>query len=157
MESTNDWLLELKEKGQLLYCSEVDISPNLICPICTDPFVDAVQDEKEHTFCRACLEVWRQKSDSCPLGGENLSKVESAPRLVHNMVNELICICPNQCGFECERENLIHHFNGCGVSMEDPPDGTIAMFCEHKYPMVRGGEHGFSCDKEGGCNSADGR
>ncbi|KAK9768341.1 hypothetical protein K7432_001074 [Basidiobolus ranarum] len=38
------------------YCSIIDSS--LLCPICSDPFLDPVQTSCKHTFCRECITQW---------------------------------------------------------------------------------------------------
>ncbi|KAK9761684.1 hypothetical protein K7432_013227, partial [Basidiobolus ranarum] len=38
------------------YCSIID--SDLLCPICSDPFLDPVQTTCQHTFCRECITQW---------------------------------------------------------------------------------------------------
>lgn len=49
------------------YENEESINQNLICGICTDPFIDPVETPCHHSFCLHCLNIWLNTSGStCP-------------------------------------------------------------------------------------------
>ncbi|ORX92334.1 hypothetical protein K493DRAFT_44304 [Basidiobolus meristosporus CBS 931.73] len=41
-----------------LFCYSSIIDSSLLCPICSDPFLDPVQTSCKHTFCRECITQW---------------------------------------------------------------------------------------------------
>jgi hypothetical protein len=98
---------------------------NLICLICHTPFDKPVQLPCEHYFCRDCLDLaWAPPSTnrSCPtcrlkIGTEK--DLRPVPKIIANMLDELVVKCPNSkggCGWVNERVNVHDH---------------VMLYCEH--------------------------
>ncbi|KAH9814903.1 hypothetical protein DFH28DRAFT_969753 [Melampsora americana] len=81
-----------------------EINENLICPICTNPFVDPVMCEStDHVFCRLCLIKSLELSSTCPIDRLplSISIIQPAPKIIIKLVDELIVTCPFKDKFQC--------------------------------------------------------
>lgn len=77
---------------------------NLICPICTNPFVDPVMCEStDHVFCRLCLIKSLELSSTCPIDRLplSISMIQPAPKIIMKLVDELLVACPFKDKFQC--------------------------------------------------------
>lgn len=64
------------------YVNENQISPQLICSICSSPFIDPHCTKCRHTFCGPCITPWLQRQrreDSCPLCRAKISLRDITP------------------------------------------------------------------------------
>jgi hypothetical protein len=105
-------LLRLRSGGWLRYASEQSISKNLICPVCTDPFLEPVMIAGcEHIFCSSCISMVREPL--CPVDRTEFDREKSivpAPKIVCCMVDELVVHCVDrECPWEGPREALMGH------------------------------------------------
>lgn len=110
-------LAVLKSQEGLLYVNEDAIPEELHCPICTEPLLDPVQDEGEHTFCRACITDWlKQGQGACPVGRETIhaDHMKPAARMVRNLLDQLKVECYLECDWKGARCELEPHLkNDC--------------------------------------------
>lgn len=80
----------------LTYMASVD--ENLMCPICHAPFVDPVDTECDHTFCRVCIGQALTHSEHCPIDRYPLSRqapLSRSHKIVINQLDALLvkCVC----------------------------------------------------------------
>jgi hypothetical protein len=105
-------LLRLRTDGWLRYANEQSISKNLICPVCTDPFLEPVMIAGcEHIFCSSCISQVREAI--CPVDRSEFDREKSivpAPKIVCCLVDELLVHCADrECQWEGPREALMGH------------------------------------------------
>jgi hypothetical protein len=94
------------------------ISPQLICPICTQILNNPVQTSNEHLFCEDELLEWMLSSNCCPVSKQMLvpEEIKKPGRVIINMLAELEVRCENHengciwTGQNCQYEN---HVNFC--------------------------------------------
>ncbi|EGG10618.1 uncharacterized protein MELLADRAFT_103301 [Melampsora larici-populina 98AG31] len=93
-----------------------EVNENLLCPICTNPFVDPVMCEStDHVFCRLCLIKSLELSPTCPIDRLplSISIIQPAPKIIIKLVDELMVTCPFkekfQCSFLCQRYLIKSH------------------------------------------------
>ncbi|KAF7534101.1 hypothetical protein G7054_g6523 [Neopestalotiopsis clavispora] len=77
------------------------IDENLICPICRVALVQPVITRCDHVFCQRCLAQAHALSPVCPIDRSALDdltadNVRSAPKIVHNQLDNLTVKCPNR-------------------------------------------------------------
>ncbi|SCV69721.1 BQ2448_1115 [Microbotryum intermedium] len=95
------------------YVGEVNAS--LECAICRNPFIHPVMSPTcQHIFCHHCITRALLLSSTCPIDRSALLQQQliDAPRLVHQLVDELTVKCPHAdkgCDVECERSWLLIH------------------------------------------------
>lgn len=139
---------------------------NLTCLICHAPFCRPTRLQCDHIFCRDCL---RQSFDSrrlsvrtcpvcrSPVDFENSKpKTRSMPRLMLQMLDELVVRCPNHeagCKAEAKRGDVQHHVDlycdytivecpaeGCslGIARKDRRKGCLhgSVACEDCSAIV---------------------
>ncbi|KAI1567515.1 RAD18 RING-finger-containing E3 ubiquitin ligase [Pyrenophora tritici-repentis] len=105
------------ELQNLDYVAEPD--NNLVCLICHAPFDKPVQLSCEHYFCRECLDhAWRPQPNgrrTCPTcrhAVETDKDIRPVPKIIENMLNELVVKCPNTkagCNWVDQRVNVHDH------------------------------------------------
>jgi len=96
------------------YMDETSIPGELICSICTSPFIDPVQIQCEDTFCCQCITTWIQRGNSsCPLCRQTVSSnnIRSSTRLIRNMLNQLKVKCKLCKQITIERGNFDDHLS----------------------------------------------
>ncbi len=94
------------------------ISPQLICPICTQVLQNPVQTSSEHLFCEEELLEWMTRSSLCPVTKAELdpSSITKPGRVILNMLAELELYCsnkPNGCKWIGQNEHLANHLKTC--------------------------------------------
>jgi hypothetical protein len=94
------------------------ISPQLICPICTQVLQNPVQTSSEHLFCEEELLEWMTRSSLCPVTKSELdpSSIRKPGRVILNMLAELEMYCsnkPNGCKWVGQNEHLKTHLSSC--------------------------------------------
>lgn len=109
----------------------VDLSSQLVCPICHTAFVQPVSTDCGHTFCRQCIESIQEICPKlyCPIDRKPVEpeSLKPAPFLVGGLVNDLVVRCPHSgqgCTFEDKRWLLQTH---------------IDLHCEHALVECRDG------------------
>ena len=98
------------------------ISPELICPICTQVLDNPVQTPSEHLFCEDELLEWMIQSDVCPVTKATLKPddIRKPGRIICNLLGELVRFCPNK------SEGCKWQGNNCNVQAH------ISKSCEFK-------------------------
>nr|XP_061807823.1 E3 ubiquitin-protein ligase TRIM35-like [Nerophis lumbriciformis] len=82
------------------------LEEHLECPTCFEIFKDPVVLSCSHSFCRACLQQWKDKGEqSCPLCRTEMSSLEAPPNLA------LRNVCENFSRASVKSENIccLHH------------------------------------------------
>ncbi|MCJ1335425.1 hypothetical protein MMC09_000695 [Bachmanniomyces sp. S44760] len=90
---------------------------NLMCAICHCAFVNPVRLTCDHVFCLECvtsaLANQSRTTRCCPSCRFPVKELYGAvPKLIHNMLDELLVRCPNQkdgCKLEVARGDVQHH------------------------------------------------
>ncbi len=85
--------------------NDLSIDPDFRCPICLDPFDDAVSTPCDHTFCRECIETSIKYNRACPicrLRSLSNNNLKPANRIILNEVDRYIVIC-----LMCNQTNII--------------------------------------------------
>ncbi|RYP80816.1 hypothetical protein DL769_002286 [Monosporascus sp. CRB-8-3] len=75
------------------------IDENLICPICRTALISPVITNCDHVFCQKCLVQAHALNPVCPVDRLPLklaSETRSAPKIVHNQLDNLTVRCPNR-------------------------------------------------------------
>ncbi|KAI8885947.1 hypothetical protein K501DRAFT_244889 [Backusella circina FSU 941] len=88
------------------------INDNLVCCICRTPFIDPVVSNCGHTFCKDCIHQALENSCVCPIDRSTLAvnDFQTAVKIIHNMVNELMVYCPRQgCPYTGQRQYIGSH------------------------------------------------
>jgi hypothetical protein len=135
-------LLRLRSGGWLRYAGEQSISKNLICPVCTDPFLDPVMIAGcEHIFCSSCISMVREAV--CPVDRSEFDREKSivpAPKIVCCLVNELVVYCADrECQWEGPREALMGHVENLDEKhrMPQPKNSQAKLGHKDKHEMFR--------------------
>lgn len=107
-------------KIQYHYHNREQISPNLICPVCEEPFVDPVE-HKEDVECEQfyCKECGPGKCSSCGLSPSTWKDVplsRAAKFSLFNPLDNLHVIC-DSCGKLFKRVDFSSHLLSCPVGM----------------------------------------
>ncbi|KAK9457284.1 hypothetical protein V1511DRAFT_493226 [Dipodascopsis uninucleata] len=103
------------------------LNENLVCPICCSAFIDPCDTKCGHTFCSQCLHRALTLSAKCPVDRSALNQedVYPSPKIISNMVNELLVHCPHSeegCESVVERSLLAFHLKErCLFSMVECP------------------------------------
>jgi phage FluMu protein Com len=100
-----------------LHALEYDgpVDENLICPICRVPLVSPVITHCDHVFCHRCLVTAHALNPCCPVDRLPLrlvSETHTAPKIVHNQLDNLPVKCPNRalgCGLVVARSLVENH------------------------------------------------
>ena len=96
------------------YENEESINRSLMCSICNQPFIQPVSTncKKRHKFCRACIEPWLERNQSCPTCRQRLQTedlISITEDIVVDVLNELLVQC-SACGRKgIERGNFPEH------------------------------------------------
>lgn len=61
----------------------------LVCSICSELFIKAVTLNCSHTYCKYCIEMWRQRQNGCPICRVKITSVN--PTLVLDNVIDQVC------------------------------------------------------------------
>lgn len=69
-----------------------------------------------HIFCESCIYQALESAPQCPVDRSplSLSDLQTAVKIIHNMVNELVAHCPRSsfgCTYVGQRHLIIHHLN----------------------------------------------
>ncbi|ODQ64607.1 hypothetical protein NADFUDRAFT_52240 [Nadsonia fulvescens var. elongata DSM 6958] len=145
---TIDSLNRLVDYSSLDY---IDVPGHLLCPICQYPFVNPYTTKCGHTFCKECLiqalepnvdlsVECRCPIDRRPLNRDYVEDIFPAPKIISNMVNDLVAYCPNKsrgCQFQDQRWLLQRHIKdvcdyaliSCGGIKED---GSVCSQPTHR-------------------------
>ncbi|KNC54232.1 Rac2 protein [Thecamonas trahens ATCC 50062] len=107
---------------ELEYVDE-DIDDELLCSICTLPFLEPVAVPGcEHIFCATCLKDWLFQHANCPAcrGTVAASAVAPASRIIRNLVDKLEAHCPEDgCEHVAARSTLVAHLDAEHGSPEE--------------------------------------
>lgn len=97
------------------------LSPQLICPICTQVLRNPVQTPSEHLFCEDELLEWMTISNICPVTKVQLlpQDIKRPSRIIINMLAELEIYCFNKS-------------NGCTWTGLNEQLNTHLLKCQHK-------------------------
>ncbi|KAJ8102165.1 hypothetical protein POJ06DRAFT_248973 [Lipomyces tetrasporus] len=120
----------------LLY---VSLNDNLVCPICCSAFVDPCYTKCGHTFCSVCLYRALAQSQKCPVDRGPLSDDDICPppKILSNMVNELLVYCPNVdkgCKSTVQRCLLRHHLQDkCRYTLLACPSDACTELIERRF------------------------
>ncbi|KAK9240899.1 hypothetical protein V1525DRAFT_369542 [Lipomyces kononenkoae] len=120
----------------LLY---VSLNDNLVCPICCSAFVDPCYTKCGHTFCSVCLYKALAQSQKCPVDRGPLSDedIYPPPKILSNMVNELLVYCPNAdkgCQSIVQRFLLRHHLkDNCLYAPVECPSEECTELIERRF------------------------
>lgn len=90
-----------------MYRDESHISKSMICTICAEPWIAPVMTPQcGHVFCEKCIHTWLRHNHSCPHDRTMLDsrQMVSAPRILRELVDELVVICSLGCGWEGRRD-----------------------------------------------------
>lgn len=77
---------------------EDEVDENLICPICRLPLVSPIITNCDHVFCQKCIIQAHSINPVCPIDRLPLKladETQSAPKIVHNQLDNLRVRCPN--------------------------------------------------------------
>lgn len=124
----------------------------------------------QHVFCRACIHQALALSPTCPIDRSRLAlpQLVRAPRIIHQIVNELRVLCPHReigCAWAGERERLADHLKsecstprkGKAVQRDGPPPvcplchdtlGLSAAQVRFTRPNHADPQHSESCAAE---------
>jgi hypothetical protein len=114
-------LESLKASNSLFYAPSSEKSASfdeLCCEICSEPSVDPVRDDAEHTFCRVCITTWLvdEGRGDCPSCRQNISlDTLKDSRKLRNLLDALLVKCPywkpddGECIFVGPRAALLEH------------------------------------------------
>ncbi|CAJ2511763.1 Uu.00g073880.m01.CDS01 [Anthostomella pinea] len=75
------------------------VDENLICPICRVAFVAPIITACDHVFCHKCIVQAHALNPVCPVDRLPLklaSETQTAPKIVHNQLDNLMVRCPNK-------------------------------------------------------------
>ncbi|KAG9248676.1 hypothetical protein BJ878DRAFT_327425 [Calycina marina] len=101
------------------------VNENLICPICKVAFVDPVDTECEHTFCKECIAHALEHNDVCPFDRNPLPQPATLTRshkIVINQLDSLLVEC-SSCRAHVPRSMLRNHLDRyCKEALVDCPD-----------------------------------
>jgi hypothetical protein len=93
------------------------MNASFFCIINADSFYYFYKKKKRHTFCKDCIHQALENSSVCPIDRSTLSanEFQTAVKIIHNMVNELLVYCPRQgCPFTGQRQYIESHVaNDC--------------------------------------------
>ncbi len=97
---------------------ESDVPRNLddfICKICSFIIFDPYECESCGTpYCKDCIEIWHQKSASCPIKCGKTLKIKPAHRFIKKMINEIRVKCMNsECPVILKYESIFAHISTC--------------------------------------------
>eukprot|EP00158_Paraphelidium_tribonemae_P004586 Partr_v1_DN26849_c0_g2_i1_m40211 len=123
------------------------VNENLVCPICKQPFMDAVTLKPcSHTFCRACV----SGLIACPMDRLPFHSVIQADRIIRNLCDELIVTCPpptesasgsGECGWTGARHLLQAHLLECPLRLLPAPvksgDQILVAHLEQEVSKLR--------------------
>lgn len=91
-------------------------SENLICGICTAPFLVPMELGCKHSFCEDCiyehLTIGIHSSGSCPTCRQPVEWLKPVPQFVHDLLDDLVAECPNRtsgCSKELKRYTVHDH------------------------------------------------
>ncbi|GAO49493.1 hypothetical protein SAICODRAFT_30892 [Saitoella complicata NRRL Y-17804] len=88
--------MTMTERHEYQYADAV--SDHFMCPVCRSVLVEPVQTRCGHIFCTPCIESALSHSRTCPVDRAALTQSDllPAPKIIANIVNELLVVCPNQ-------------------------------------------------------------
>jgi hypothetical protein len=91
-----------------------------MCSICTGIVCDPHQCQIcQIGFCKACIEEWVSKSNTCPFKCTNSTIRES--RIIRNIVSKLVFKCPWDCKEELTYEKFLIHEDMCEKQITQCP------------------------------------
>lgn len=132
-------------------------------PISLEPFWEPVtlNANCKHVFSRDSITAAIELRGCCPIdkSPQALSDIETAPLVIHNLLNKLKVFCPNQCSeLTIERGQLTTHLNICPLSKvvcQQRAEGISCQAVLNQSEIL--GHHAecpcrmIACDR--GCNS----
>lgn len=95
-----------------MYRDETQISNSLLCSICSEPWIDPlVASFCGHIFCKKCIHTWIKHIPTCPVDRSPLtpSRLTQPPKILNELVQELVVFCSLGCGWEGRRDNWKDH------------------------------------------------
>jgi len=121
---------------------ENDCPKNLddfICKICAYLIYDPYECENCGTpYCKDCIEVWHQKSGSCPIKCGQTLKIKPAHRFIRKMINEIKVKCQNKnCPVVTTYEKVFAHLEDCEYNEIKCPN----IGCSEKFLKKEQNEH----------------
>ncbi|KAF2428900.1 hypothetical protein EJ08DRAFT_719060 [Tothia fuscella] len=111
---------------------------NLICAICTSPFIKPVELNCQHIFCEECLydhlKSGIQSASLCPKCRDPIESLCPTSRLLTQLLDELEVVCPNEpCGCKTlHKRYTIHDHVSSYCDFENVP--CPAADCERFIP-----------------------
>ena len=127
-----------------------DVDEELMCSICVDPFLDpVVLSGCEHSFCAPCLKDWLFQNQSCPscraeIAVHDPSSVAPAARLVRNLVDKLVVVCPEDgCEHQCVRSSMTAHLAEAHPQGGESGEGGKTVEDAAEKEEEEGGEPAF--------------
>lgn len=97
------------------YIDTESINPELICSICSKPFIIPVSTPCDHTYCQDCIKRWIEKKNKpCPTCRQDIQSIETCTlvnRPLRNMLDRLAikCLICGQIGLQ--RDQFDDHVN----------------------------------------------
>ena len=83
------------DKSRVVQLDEVELD-EFLCGICQDILNSPLTTNCcRQSFCKDCIEQWLQQQNTCPNDRKPLTRsgLTEAPRLVHNLINDLKIRC----------------------------------------------------------------
>lgn len=153
------------------YVDEAAVHPELICPICSRPLRDAVEDSclpLAHTFCHQCIHLWLSgkgtstsscsapsSNRACPSSRAPLATTDLKPAgLARRLTNELPVYCSRRhsgCNWTGRRDNLKDHLDhSCQYQRLPCPGNNIGLGpavpgCQVKLKRAELAKHAATC------------
>jgi len=123
------------------------IDPDLICPICHEPFSDPIEVSScEHVFCKDCLSPLFNsgKDANCPICRCKFTQnqIKDAHRFVKNSLGKIPVQCTNHahgCSWQGIRSNCSSHLESCGFTLVQCPFSDCG--CEEKLTRDQANSH----------------
>ncbi|KNE69812.1 hypothetical protein AMAG_14348 [Allomyces macrogynus ATCC 38327] len=110
LESADDlWLRDL---------AYPDVDTNLVCPICTVPFLHAVTLPCGHSFCAACLATARDLRNDCPACRQPIDGDPAPAYALRALADDVKAECA-ACGLVTARKEALAHARDACVARQD--------------------------------------
>jgi hypothetical protein len=128
---------------------------NLLCPICTSPFVSPVELDCEHVFCEDCLydhlQSGIQSASFCPKCRNSIEDIQPVPKLLNQLLDELEVLCPNKqagCMEHHKRYTMNDHVNNyCDFTKVGCPAVDCLLLVPRRFLEERCPHNEVECDQ----------
>ncbi|PLW06211.1 hypothetical protein PCASD_11068 [Puccinia coronata f. sp. avenae] len=122
-----------------MYRDEQSISKSLLCPICSEPWIQPVVAAGcGHMFCEKCIHTWIRHIPSCPIDRSSLpsNQLTQPPQILKELVDELVVICSLGCGWTGRRDSWKRHLETqCPEAKRDEQTIPSALLTEKIDPV----------------------